>query len=64
MVPVAKFNEHPMGFPHRTNSTNRTYHKGEHGDAAPLARWNNMHPYGNDFNPDRGTHYGDKHNLK
>lgn len=30
MVPIAKFNEHPMGFPHKTNSTYRTYHKGDY----------------------------------
>jgi len=64
MVPVAQFNEHPRGFPHTTNSTQRSHFKGAHKDPADLATWNNMHPYGNDFNPDRGTHYGDKHGPK
>jgi hypothetical protein len=64
MVPVAKFNEHPMGFPHRTNSTHRTYHDGKYVEASKLATWNNLHPYGNDFDPNRGTTYGDKHNSK
>lgn len=64
MVPIATFNEHPLGMPHRTNSTSRTYHKGEFTKRADLATWNNLHPYGNDFNPERGTTYGTKHNLK
>ena len=64
MVPIATFNEHPMGFPHRTNSTNRTYHKGEWTKRADLATWNNMHPYGNGFDPNRGTTYGNMHNSK
>ena len=64
MVQIATFNEHPMGFPHKTNSTSRTYHKGEFVKRADLATWNNLHPYGNDFDPNRGTTYGNKHNKK
>ncbi len=64
MVPVAKFNEHPMGMPHTTNSTHRTFYKGEHVDAAPLATWNNLHPYGNNFDPNRGTTYSNQHGFK
>ena len=64
MVPIATFNEHPMGFAHKTNSTNRTFHKGQFTKRADLATWNNLHPYGNGFNPDRGTTYGNKHNEK
>jgi len=57
MVPIATFNEHPMGMPHRTNSTHRTFYKGEHVDASKLATWNNLHPYGNDVDPNRMTTY-------
>ena len=64
MVPIATFNEHPRGFAHKTNSTHRTFFKGEHVDPSKIATWNNMHPYGNNFNPDRGTHNGDKHGQK
>ena len=64
MVPIATFNEHPMGFPHKTNSTSRTFHKGEFVKKADLATWNNLHPYGNDFDPNRGSTYGNKHNYK
>ena len=64
MVPVAKFNEHPLGIAHRANSTSRIFHKGEFVKRADLATWNNLHPYGNHFNPGRGTTYGVKHNLK
>lgn len=64
MVPVAKFNEHPLGMPHKTNSTHRTFHKGEYADAAPLATWNNLHPYGNGFDPNRGTTYVQHHGTK
>lgn len=64
MVPVAKFNEHPLGMQHKTNSTSRTFHKGEFVKRADLATWNNLHPYGNQFNPGRGTTYGNKHNSK
>ena len=31
---------------------------------ADLATWNNLHPYGNDFDPNRGTTYGKMHNSK
>ena len=64
MVPVAKFNEHPMGFPHKTNSTSRTYHKGDFAQVTPIATWSNLHPYGNDFDPNRGTTYENNHNFK
>jgi hypothetical protein len=64
MVPIAKFNEHPMGFAHKTNSTHRTFFKGEHASASKLSTWNNLHPYGNDFDPNRGTTYGQHHSSK
>jgi hypothetical protein len=64
MVPVAKFNEHPMGFPHKANSTHRTFHKGEFVKATDLATWNNLHPYGNAFDPNRGTTYSQHHSDK
>ena len=64
MVPVATFNEHPLGLPHRGNSTHRNFYKGQHADATTLATWNNMHPYGNDFDPDRGTTYKNNHGYK
>ena len=64
MVPIATFNEHPMGFPHTANSTHRSHFDGKWVPRSDIAEWNNLHPYGNDFNPDRGTHYGDKHNSK
>lgn len=57
MVPIATFNEHPLGMPHKTTSTHRNFFKGEHTPRADLATWNNLHPYGNEFNPIRGTHY-------
>lgn len=50
--------------PHTTNSTSRTFHKGDFTKRADLATWNNLHPYGNGFSPDRGTTYGTKHNFK
>ena len=53
-----------MGFPHKTNSTSRTYHDGKHVDPSKLAKWNNLHPYGNDFDPNRGTTYGENHSSK
>lgn len=64
MVPIATFNEHPLGMPHRTNSTSRTHFKGEFTKRADLAQWNNMHPYGNDFNREKETAYKTFHNLK
>ena len=64
MVPIATFNEHPMGFAHKTNSTNRDHFNGKGCPASDLSRWNNLHPYGNNFNPDRGTQSSDKHNTK
>lgn len=64
MVPIATFNEHPMGFPHTTNSTHRTFFDGKTCNPSDIAKWNNLHPYGNDFNPDRGTQYGQKHSSK
>lgn len=64
MVPIATFNEHPMGFPHKTNSTHRSHFTGNQCPRSDIATWKNLHPYGNDFNPDRGTHNGDKHNKK
>lgn len=64
MVPVATFNEHPRGFAHKTNSTHRTFFKGDQTKRADLATWNNLHPYGNDFDPNRGTTYGNLHNSK
>jgi len=64
MVPIATFNEHPMGFAHKTNSTHRTFFKGDHASASQLATWNNLHPYGNAFDPKRGTTYSNFHNPK
>lgn len=64
MVPIATFNEHPMGFAHKTNSTHRSHFTGNQCPRSDIATWKNLHPYGNDFNPDRGTHNGDKHNKK
>lgn len=64
MVPVAKFNEHPMGFAHKTNSTHRTFYKGDFVPATKLATWNNLHPYGNAFDPMRGTTYSHHHSDK
>jgi hypothetical protein len=64
MVPVAKFNEHPMGFAHKTTSTHRTFHKGDSVPAAKPATWNNLRPYGNNFDPNRGTTYGHHHSDK
>jgi hypothetical protein len=64
MVPVATFNEHPLGMPHTANSTSRTHFKGEFTKRSDLATWKNLHPYGNDFNPDKKTTYGTMHNFK
>ena len=64
MVPIATFNEHPMGMPHTTNSTSRAFHKGEYSKKADLATWNNLHPYGNSFSPNKGTTSGNQHNKK
>ena len=47
MVPIATFNEHPMGFAHKTNSTHRSHFDGKTCPASDIAKWNNMHPYGN-----------------
>ena len=64
MVPIATFNEHPSGLPHKTDSTYQSHYDGKGCPPSKMATWNNLHPYGNDFNPDRGTQYGDKHNKK
>lgn len=64
MVPVVEFNEHPHGLPHTANSTHRTFFKGDQTKKADLAKWNNLHPYGNNFDPNRGTTYGGNHNSK
>ena len=53
-----------MGFPHTANSTHRTFHKGDYVKPSDIATWNNMHPYGNNFDPNRGTTYGNKHGSK
>ena len=34
MVPIATFNEHVRGMPHKTNSTNRDHFKGSPGKQA------------------------------
>jgi hypothetical protein len=64
MVPIATFNEHPRGFPHTANSTHRSFFKGEQTKRSDLAKWNNLHPYGNEFDPNRGTTYGNMHSFK
>lgn len=64
MVPIAVFNEHPMGMPFNTISTQQDHFRGEPYPAAELATWNNMNPYGNDFDPNRNTTYRSFHNSK
>ena len=64
MVPIAAFNQHVRGMPHKTNSSHRDHYRGAPGKQADLATWNNLHPYGNQFNPERGTQYGSTHNGK
>lgn len=64
MVPIATFNEHPLGMPHKGISTNNSFFKGEYTPRTELATWNNLNPYGNDFNPMRGTQYENTHGGK
>lgn len=64
MVPVATWNEHPMGLHFSPKTTHRKHYKGEPYPKADLATWNNMHPYGNDFNQSKPTTYRSTHNIK
>ena len=59
MVPIAVWNEHPLGMKHRESSTNSRLMKGEFVSRSELATWNNLNPIANDlFNPKSDTHYG------
>ena len=50
--------------PFKKNTTNRDHFKGQHTNRSDIAKWNNLHPYGNNFNPNRNTHYESTHNKK
>jgi hypothetical protein len=63
MIPVATFNVHTLGLPHKAKSTSKIFYKGEQVPRSNLATWNNMHPYGNSFDPHRGTTYSSHHST-
>lgn len=64
MVPIAVWDKAPTGLPFHGDSDHRRSYKDPKGEPAQLATWNNMHPYGNDFDPNRGTTYGTMHGAK
>lgn len=64
MVPVASWDRAPTGLPFAGNSDYRRSYADPKGSPAELATWNNMHPYGNAFDPRRGTTYGSEHTPK
>ena len=64
MVPIATWDKAPTGLPFNGNSDNRRSYVDPKGSPSKLATWNNLHPYGNAFDPNRGTTYGNLHNFK
>lgn len=65
MVPIAVWDKAPTGMPFAGNSNHRISYKDPQGaPPANLATWNNLHPYGNDFDPNRGTTYQQHHGPK
>ena len=47
MVPIATFNEHPSGLKFKPNTTNKDHHTGRYCPRSDIAKWDNLHPYGN-----------------
>lgn len=65
MVPFVAWDKAPTGLPFSGNSNHRVSYKDPKGaPSAQLATWNNLHPYGNEFDPNRGTTYSDYHGPK
>lgn len=65
MVPIAVWNEHPLGLKHKETTTNSRYFKGEFRSRSELATWNNLNPVANDlFNGDKRTMYGSFYGKK
>jgi hypothetical protein len=50
MVPIAVWDKAQTGLDFVGDSNHRQSYKDPKSGPAKLATWNNMHPYGNDFN--------------
>lgn len=48
----------------KTVTTHQDHFRGEPYPRADLATWNNLHPYGNDFDSNRSTTYRSQHGSK
>ena len=58
MVPIAVWNEHPLGMKHLADTANSRHFKGKFRSRSELATWNNLNPVANElFDPKKSTMY-------